>query len=202
MGLQKDLAQELLRCRSATEVLAHIEEHAVRYDCGAGSVALHSLAALARPTGADEVVVVVVAGAVAATAELWLAPLARCDCWAGLVAGWPAPHPPHTAFTPPSRSPGTPGRRDAGGRPPGDAARDTAGGRVRARRARAGCAAMGARDPRAARLAAAASVPRAPSGGDGPSEQNNINLVLHSFHAAGPALVCAVPPPDRDPSRT
>lgn len=54
MGLQEDLVAELLSCAAADAVLQHIEEHAVQYDCGAGSVALHVLAATARPQGAEE----------------------------------------------------------------------------------------------------------------------------------------------------
>jgi hypothetical protein len=54
MGLQEDLVTELLLCAPAADVLQHIESHAARYDCGAGSVALHLLAATARPLGAEE----------------------------------------------------------------------------------------------------------------------------------------------------
>jgi len=50
---QNDFRNELLACTSHTQVLAHIEEHAHQYECGAGSVALHVLAATARPLGAE-----------------------------------------------------------------------------------------------------------------------------------------------------
>jgi len=52
--LQSSLAVDLLRCATAADVLVHIEDHAIQYDAGAGSVALHVLAATARPKGADE----------------------------------------------------------------------------------------------------------------------------------------------------